>query len=92
MMDYHISLHWKITHIILHTEEPVHLFTLFLILKSSPTYSPTNHTVDSVLCSSNMFNYPEDISICGTSHVTCNIRRQWCFFQEWVLWGQQLWN
>jgi hypothetical protein len=38
---------------------------------NSPTYSPINNTEDCVLCSSNIFNYPEDISICDTRYVPC---------------------
>jgi hypothetical protein len=51
----------------------VHLITLFLILKSSSIFSPINHAVDCVLCSSNIFNYPEDISICDTRYVPCTL-------------------
>jgi hypothetical protein len=45
----------------------------FLILNFLPTYSPINHIVDCVLCSSNIFNYPEDISICDTLYVLCTL-------------------
>jgi hypothetical protein len=50
-------------------KEFVHFTILFLIAKTLPPYSLINHIIDNVFCLSNIFSYPNNISICDTLNV-----------------------
>jgi hypothetical protein len=54
-----------------HYNKFVYLIKLLLILKYSQPYSLINHITDSVVCFSNISNYPKTIGICYIFYITC---------------------